>query len=208
MTHPADLLAHVADVSLRSLGLAALAWLALWIFRVRSASVKHAVWTMVTIAMLAQAAVSFWLPSISLRVLAPVAIPAPRTDSLAIVLPPAPLVQQHAAASLSWSAILLLVYAGVALVLLGQFVVGYLFTRRLVRSSRPMASSTASGVAELRESSWISVPMTVGWLAPKILLPIAWREWDAMKLRAVLAHEEAHVRRADWVIGIVARVNS
>ena len=208
MAHPADFLAYIADVSLRSLGLAALAWLASWIFRVRSASVKHAVWTMVTIAMLAQAAVSFWLPSISLRVLAPVAIPAPRTDSLAIVLPPAPLVQQHAAASLSWSAILLLVYAGVALALLGQFAVGYLFTRRLVRSSSPATSSTASGIAELRESSWISVPMTVGWLAPKILLPIAWREWDAVKLRAVLAHEEAHVRRVDWVIAIIARANS
>jgi hypothetical protein len=117
MTHPADFLAYIADVSLRSLGLAALAWLALWTCRVRSASVKHAVWTMVTIAMLAQAAVSFWLPSIPLRVLSPVAIPAPRTDSLAIVLPPAPLVQQHASTSLSWSAILLLVYAGVALAL-------------------------------------------------------------------------------------------
>jgi len=208
MTHPTDFLAYLADVSLRSLGLAALAWLALWTCRVRSASVKHAVWTMVTIAMLAQAAVSFWLPSIPLRVLAPVAIPAPRTDSIAILLPPAPLVQQHASASLSWSAIFLLVYAGVALALLGQFAVGYLFTRRLVRSSHPMASSTASGVAELRESSWISVPMTVGWLAPKILLPIAWRAWDSVTLRAVLAHEEAHVRRADWVIGIVARVNS
>jgi len=49
--------------------------------------------------------------------------------------------------------------------------------------------------------------MTIGWLTPKILLPIAWREWDPSKLRAVLAHEEAHVRRADWVIGIVARLN-
>ena len=207
MTHPTDGLAYLADVSLRSLGLAALAWLALRTFRVRSASVKHAVWTMITIAMLAQAAVSFWLPAIPLRVLSPVAISAPRTDSIAIVLPPAPLVQQHAPASLSWSAILLLMYAGVALALLGQFVVGYLFTRRLVRSSKPTALSAASGVAELRESSWISVPMTLGWLAPKILVPIAWCEWDAVKRRAVLAHEETHVRRADWVIGIVARVN-
>jgi GWxTD domain-containing protein len=207
MTNSADFLVYIAVVSLRSLGLAVLVWLALQAFRVRSASVKHAGWTMVTIAMLAQEDVSFWLPSIPLRVLSPVAIPAPRTDSFAIILPPAPLVRQHASASLSWSAILLLVYGGVALVLLGQFAVGYLFTRRLVRSSKPLVSSTASEVAELRESSWISVPMTVGWLAPKILLPIAWREWEAVKLRAVLAHEEAHVHRADWVIGIVARVN-
>ncbi|HSP70241.1 MAG TPA: hypothetical protein VLN48_21100, partial [Bryobacteraceae bacterium] len=167
MTHPADFLSYIADVSLRSLGLAVLAWLALWTGRVRSASVKHAVWTMVTIAMLAQAAVSFWLPSISLRVLSPVAIPAPPTDSLAIVLPPAPLVQQHASAWLSWSAILFAVYAGVALVLLGRLGVGYLFTQRLVRSSKPTPWSAARGVAELRESSWISVPLTVGWLGPK-----------------------------------------
>jgi len=201
-----DVLVYLAGISLRSLGLAALAWLALRTFRVKSPSVKHAVWTMVTIAMLAQAAVSFWLPSIPLRVLSPVAIPAPRTNSIAIVLPP-PVVQQHASASLSWSAILLVVYAGVVLVLLGRFVTGYFFTRSLLRSSISTALSTASGVAELRESTWISVPMTIGWLTPKILLPIAWREWDPSKLRAVLAHEEAHVRRADWVIGIVARLN-
>jgi GWxTD domain-containing protein len=208
MTQPADFLAYIAGISLRSLGLVALAGLALRTLRVRSASVKHAVWTMVTIAMLAQAAVSFWLPSIPLRVLSPVATSASRTDSSAIALPPDPLVQQHASDSISWDAIFLCVYAGVALALLGRFFVGYLFTRKLVRSSRPMTLLTASGVAELRESSWVSVPMTIGWLAPKILLPIAWHEWDSVKLRAVLAHEEAHVRRADWVIAIVARLNS
>jgi len=49
--------------------------------------------------------------------------------------------------------------------------------------------------------------MTVGQIAPTILLPIGWREWDAAKFQAVLAHEEAHIRRADWAIGVMARIN-
>ena len=57
----------------------------------------------------------------------------------------------------------------------------------------------------MRESASISVPITVGQISPAILLPTGWREWDPAKLRAVLAHEEAHVRRADWAIGAMAR---
>jgi len=49
--------------------------------------------------------------------------------------------------------------------------------------------------------------MTVGQISPTILLPRGWREWDSAKLQAVLAHEEAHIRRADWAIGVVARIN-
>jgi beta-lactamase regulating signal transducer with metallopeptidase domain len=39
--------------------------------------------------------------------------------------------------------------------------------------------------------------MTAGIFAPKILLPTAWTLWPDEKLRAVLAHELAHVRRRD-----------
>jgi GWxTD domain-containing protein len=49
--------------------------------------------------------------------------------------------------------------------------------------------------------------VTVGQIAPTILLPIGWREWDSSKLRAVLSHEQAHIRRADWVIGVMASIN-
>jgi GWxTD domain-containing protein len=49
--------------------------------------------------------------------------------------------------------------------------------------------------------------MTIGQFQPTILLPAGWREWDSAKFQAVLAHEEAHVRRADWAIGVMARVN-
>ena len=43
------------------------------------------------------------------------------------------------------------------------------------------------GSPAVYESIWISVPVTVGWLHPKILLPAGWNEWVPDKLEAVLA---------------------
>lgn len=42
-----------------------------------------------------------------------------------------------------------------------------------------------------------SVPITCGVFRPLILLPESAREWDEMRLSAVLLHELAHVRRRD-----------
>jgi hypothetical protein len=101
----------------------------------------------------------------------------------------------------TWKQVAIGIYAAVALVLLVQLALGYRFARRLVRNSKPL------DWPRVRESESISVPMTVGQISPTILLPIGWREWDAEKLHAVLAHEEAHVRRADWAIGVMSRIN-
>lgn len=92
-------------------------------------------------------------------------------------------------------------YAAVTIALLVKLIYGYMSTRRLVRHSKPVDGP------RVRESEWISVPMTFGQIAPAILLPPGWREWDTAKLRAVLAHEEAHIGRADWAIGVLARIN-
>jgi GWxTD domain-containing protein len=89
----------------------------------------------------------------------------------------------------------------VAAILFIRLILGYIFTRRLVRSSMPTEN------LRVRESERISVPMTVGQFQPTILLPTEWREWDSAKLQAVLTHEEAHIRRADWAIGVMARIN-
>jgi hypothetical protein len=53
-----DFLWYLAVLSFRSLGVACLAWLALRVFRVKSASVRHAAWTVVTAVMLLQIAAS------------------------------------------------------------------------------------------------------------------------------------------------------
>ena len=196
-----DFLWYLAVLSCRSLGLACLAWLGLRVCRIKSASVKHAVWTLVTAMMLLQVVVSPALPSLPIRVLAPVPDAGP-TLTPRLALPPMPVqVSNSTSRHLTWRQIVTGTYAVVSIAFLVQLIFGYRFARSLVRDSRAVDGPC------VRESEWISVPMTMGQIVPTILLPIGWREWDSAKLQAVLAHEEAHIRRADWAIGVMARVN-
>jgi len=52
----------------------------------------------------------------------------------------------------------------------------------------------------------VQVPMTMGFLRPVIALPLSADEWDASQRRIVLLHELAHVRAADWLLNLGARV--
>jgi TonB family protein len=58
--------------------------------------------------------------------------------------------------------------------------------------------------AEIRIAE-VSTPLTCGVLRPLILLPPAARGWDESRLRAVLLHEAAHVRRRDCLAKYVAQ---
>jgi GWxTD domain-containing protein len=203
MESRADFLWYLAILSVRALGLGVVTWLALRVCRVKSASAKHAVWTVITAIMMLQAVASPALPVVRLRVLAPVPDAGP-TLTPRLALPPIPVPaadSRHRHLAFTWRQVVVGIYAAVALALLVQLAFGYMFARRLVRNSQPVDWPRA------RESESISVPMTLGQISPTILLPIGWREWDSVKLQAVLAHEEAHVRRADWAIGVMARVN-
>ena len=50
-------------------------------------------------------------------------------------------------------------------------------------------------------------PMTVGIIAPVVILPPDWASWNDAELAAVLAHEEEHVRRRDPLVAGVALLN-
>jgi bla regulator protein blaR1 len=102
------------------------------------------------------------------------------------------------------------VYLGIALLFMVRFFIGIAFGRRLLRRSEEIdeprltakvaACATAYGIASLpraAESELISVPLTMGALRSTILLPASWREWEAGKLDAVVAHEVSHVARHD-----------
>ena len=66
-----------------------------------------------------------------------------------------------------------------------------------LRFSRPL---------DVRESSEIASPATVGFRRPALLLPADWRDWAPEERRAVLAHELAHIERGDYLAVVLAQV--
>lgn len=201
-----EIVAYLASVTVRSLGLAAAGWLCLALFGWKAPAERHAVWAVVTAGMLALAAMTALLPPVPVRVLpaaAPAALVAPLFDApqaprMGTGPGPAPL-RSPTTSRFEWEQIAAAVYGAGAFILLLRLGYGYAFVRRLARASRP--------AGEVCESDWIVAPMTVGWLHPKILLPAGWVSWEPRKLEAVLAHERAHVRRADWAVAAIAAVN-
>lgn len=82
----------------------------------------------------------------------------------------------------------------------------------LVRRSRTIEDASLHALAaelagrlglrravSIRESQELSSAATVGWPQAVLLLPSTWRSWTRKELRAVLAHELAHIRRGDFL---------
>ncbi len=56
---------------------------------------------------------------------------------------------------------------------------------------------------KLLESARATVPMTIGWLKPVVLLPVGIASGLTIKqLEAILAHELAHIKRYDYLVNI------
>jgi TonB family protein len=76
-------------------------------------------------------------------------------------------------------------------------------------------TSAASAIAEsydvrrhvaLLQTSTPDLLATWGLFKPRVLLPAHISDWSSERIRIVLAHELAHIRRHDWVIQIAAEV--
>jgi HEAT repeat protein len=48
--------------------------------------------------------------------------------------------------------------------------------------------------------------MTWGWIHPAVLIPSDAAEWTSERLRVVLLHELAHIKRGDWATQVVAQI--
>ena len=146
------------------------------------------------------------------RVPSYVASVIPDSDPVAVfspVIAPLPSVEVKRQ-PIPWVAIVAAIYFFVAILFLARLFLGVVFSRRLVRSARPILDGDATSPLALRaceagltspprlaESESISVPVTLGILRPVILFPVEWREWDAAALQAVITHELSHVIRRD-----------
>src|SRR6185295_5441234 len=97
--------------------------------------------------------------------------------------------------------------------------IGWMATRRLLASCNVEVPSSVCRMFEavgqwmsiqrpvrLLVQAGIHVPSVIGWLRPVVLLPLsAVTRLDEHQLRAVLAHEFAHIRRHDFFVNVVQR---
>ncbi|MES1179492.1 MAG: penicillin-binding transpeptidase domain-containing protein [Myxococcales bacterium] len=85
-----------------------------------------------------------------------------------------------------------------ALIVLARLGIAHLAARRVARRSEP-----AGGV---RYSAWLESPVVIGVFRPLIVLPSVARAWGEERIKAVLLHESAHVRRRDGLALLVAHL--
>ena len=179
------------ESAIRATLIAAVIALVLLAMRIKTASVLHAVWASVVILMLLLPAWIAWGPKASLPVLSPESGQATAAIALPIVEAPtaASVAAQSASAGqrdpINWMLGIYLTGLGVLLV---RLAIGTIRANRLTSAS-------------------CVVPVTVGLLHPRIILPETSREWPPAQLDAVLAHEHEHVRRRDTLFQWLALLN-
>lgn len=99
----------------------------------------------------------------------------------------------------------------VGAILLLRYLIGY--TRLLFISTRArrvddprLTLFTADYKVDFRQSRAVSAPSMWGWRRGTILLPPDALDWPDDRLRSVIAHEVAHLRRGDWLFGMITQI--
>lgn len=181
----------LVETSVRLTLLAGLAALALWLLRVRSADVRLRAWTAVIAA-------AFLLPFLPDQWVVPMTFGFIAPSVTSTLIGDASVTSAAGAAAnaellprVDAVSAMVAVYIAGVLALLARLASGWSWTRRL------RADATAVSGHEFWESSLVHVPVTVGLLHPRIVVPHTWREWPDDMLPAVLAHEDAHATRRD-----------
>jgi bla regulator protein blaR1 len=173
--------------------IAAAVAMVLFAMRIKTAAVLHALWTGIVVLMLLLPAWVAWGPKAPLPIL-----PADRTRVVALLPPPLPAGLADATPPISpvpnpvredggYSVVTAVYLLGLAVLLL-RLAIG------TVRANRLTSASCV-------------VPVTVGLLHPRIILPDCSRDWPQAQLDAVLAHEGEHIRRRDPLFQWLALVN-
>jgi GWxTD domain-containing protein len=197
------ILLALAEWSIRATILAGAVGALLWAARIKDAQIKLTAWTIVLVGALLMPLAAPLTPRLSIsvpRFLAPANNGKPQPQP-AFELPLVPHSNASARKTYSLRAIDIAAISWllIALTMLFRLLLGLRLSARLVRSSRRIEDN-------IRESDLVRVPITVGTLRPVVILPPDWRDWPASKLRAVIAHEQAHVARHDPLRQLAASI--
>ena len=124
--------------------------------------------------------------------------------------------QTRAAATLRWLSV---AWAAGTTANLLVLLVGLGRLRRLASSSERIIDGPWARIAEelasayhlrrrpaLLRSHHATLLATWGFARPKVVVPAAARDWPDDRIRIVLGHELAHIRRSDWLVQVAAEL--
>jgi beta-lactamase regulating signal transducer with metallopeptidase domain len=226
----------IIELAVKLTALLGTAWIAAHVLRSRAASTRHALWIGVMTAALALPAIAAFVPAVELpwlpqsaaqRVASnPASVAAAvtaddataRRDSIVSEVnasepePTAPVLS-----SLSLTQALIACWLAIGTLLVIRVGLAHARAARLLRGcTTPSAALTASldsvaaelGVTtpRLRIAASGMMPAVIGTLRPSVVLPEDAESWTAERLRLVLLHECAHVRRRDSLLQVIANV--
>jgi beta-lactamase regulating signal transducer with metallopeptidase domain len=197
----------------------------------RRPSMRHAFWTGGVVGSLVLPIAALVLPTI--RVTEPAFISATRQSVIpgrsapgstslpstidrldnATLATPAP-------AAIDWTILVWAIWACGSVLSLAVVMRRSLRVRALLQAARPVSASSVRAEwavfvesfrlkrrsSALLETDDITAPATGGLLRPRVLLPAGSATWPRDRVRAVLAHELAHVARRDCLTQAVAQV--
>ncbi len=198
-------------------------WGALILGKVRSSSLRHTAWLIVLCAMplmpiLSNIAPHFYVPGLqtSVRSEAPpiMTMSQERLENASLPQPASNNAEHSGVVSAARPSrfqmpnvptMILLVYLSGVVILLWRCLSGLRIMRRIIQSSRPVFIEGME--IPILESGLVSAPITFGLITRRILLPEGWNKWPEDNLRAMLAHESEHVKRADTIVNFIACLN-
>ena len=217
------LLKFLVDTTMKSFVIFVVAGLFAFCLRRKSAAMRGFVWSMAIVGGLIIPLFSLMLPRWELGILpeapvsiAPIQLSTKPVSSIPItptLSQPDPVTGQSGIlTAMHWTDWIAIVWAGVGLFLLIRLIVGigavwYISTRS--RNFSPAVEQLRSNWnrrTSVRLSNRITVPMVWVFLRPVILLPVDANHWQTERLRAVLLHELAHIKRWDWTVQMVAQI--
>ncbi len=171
---------YLISVAMKSTVLLTAGTICLRLLRRRDAAMRHLICLATLMSAAATTLLALWSPQWGLLISVPGGPgPAVAANNVGTGLPGWPMV---AAAIWALGAFAMLVRAA------GGWIV-------LSRIRRRSAHFTNGDGAEVRIAD-VNTPLTCGVMQPLILLPAKARDWDQLRLRAVLLHESAHVASA------------